>query len=318
MTPLHLSGVEQPCIAEQVGDFVTATFESSVWQAQELGEPHRSMWLDSASSEGIAVYRADLLPIKFTSEPFGSKPTVKYYAYVISQPHEVSVDGVGTTQLQPDVIVILRSDVRCQVAIPKAFTTSAFIIDRDMFESSIPDFDRFIGRKLVFPFHLDRMMRGLMDTAWAIADAGRLREAAPKLSTAFLSLLSLLGIDDGQEHRLESDGALDIRRAQVKAFIDRHYACPDISISSIASRLHISPRYIRMAFARDDTPASEYLRKRRLEASAKYLADPRQRKKGITEVAFACGYNSASHFASEFKRNFGLSPREFRAAQVDD
>lgn len=59
-----------------------------------------------------------------------------------------------------------------------------------------------------------------------------------------------------------------------------------------------------------------YLRKCRLNACARLLRDPQWAKSSITEICFACGFSSSAHFSTEFKRTFGLSPREYRQADL--
>lgn len=55
--------------------------------------------------------------------------------------------------------------------------------------------------------------------------------------------------------------------------------------------------------------AMEYLNGCRLDLAARKLkAEP---KLSITDVAFACGYNSSQYFATRFRQRFQTSPREF-------
>ena len=105
---------------------------------------------------------------------------------------------------------------------------------------------------------------------------------------------------------------LEIRRAQARAFIETHYNRPDLSIASIAEHLKVSRRYVQMAFKADSTTPSEHLRNCRLAAAAQLLRDPQQSARTITEIAFACGFNSSPHFSSEFKQTYGVSPRTYR------
>jgi AraC family L-rhamnose operon regulatory protein RhaS len=57
------------------------------------------------------------------------------------------------------------------------------------------------------------------------------------------------------------------------------------------------------------TPA-EFLNHCRLEAAARLLrADP---ARSIVEIAVACGFCSSQYFATQFRRQFGCAPREYR------
>lgn len=46
---------------------------------------------------------------------------------------------------------------------------------------------------------------------------------------------------------------------------------------------------------------------------AAMLRDLTRRHQTITQIAFQCGCNNATHFGVAFKRRFDLTPREYRA-----
>ncbi|MEM9217274.1 MAG: helix-turn-helix transcriptional regulator [Cyanobacteria bacterium P01_F01_bin.150] len=53
----------------------------------------------------------------------------------------------------------------------------------------------------------------------------------------------------------------------------------------------------------------EWLRLHRLERAQRYLQD---QERSITDIAFQCGFSSASHFGQCFKKQFGQSPTDYR------
>ncbi|MEJ0037756.1 MAG: helix-turn-helix transcriptional regulator [Gammaproteobacteria bacterium] len=194
--------------------------------------------------------------------------------------------------------------------VPHEFTTSCLIIDNALFNEHVPHAADLLGRRLSFPFGLDAILRAMFESAWAITCAGQFADLGIPVVRAMLQILS------AARPEVQAQGPrrthLEIRRSQVRRFIERHYARPDLSIASIASSLKLSPRYVQMAFRSERTTPSEYLRHCRLAASAQLLCDPEQGARTITEIAFACGFNSAAHFSSEFKHTYGVSPRDFR------
>jgi len=60
-----------------------------------------------------------------------------------------------------------------------------------------------------------------------------------------------------------------------------------------------------------------YLRSIRLAACARLLRDPACRDRSITQVSFDCGFNSSAHFSTEFRRMYGLTPRDYRRTAAD-
>jgi AraC-like DNA-binding protein len=43
------------------------------------------------------------------------------------------------------------------------------------------------------------------------------------------------------------------------------------------------------------------------------LADPAERDRSVSEIAYHWGFNDAAHFSRTFKARFGMSPRDARS-----
>lgn len=108
------------------------------------------------------------------------------------------------------------------------------------------------------------------------------------------------------------------RHAKVRLHIEQHLRDPSLSPCSIAASLKLSSRYLRMIFASSSETVSAYILRRRLEECARQMSDPRWRGHSISEIAFAWGFNSASHFTRSFRDRYGVSPRNFRRERVDE
>ena len=106
------------------------------------------------------------------------------------------------------------------------------------------------------------------------------------------------------------------RHAQVKLYIEQHLRDPHLTPSMIASRHKLSTRYLRMVFAVGGETISAYILRRRLEECARQISDPRWRGHSISEIAYAWGFNSTSHFARTFRMRFKSSPRDHRRLTV--
>ena len=108
------------------------------------------------------------------------------------------------------------------------------------------------------------------------------------------------------------------RCASVKLFIEQHLRDPDLTPCSIATRMKLSSRYLRMIFASENETVSAYILRRRLEQCARQIADPAWRGHSMTEIAFGWGFNSAPHFTRTFRDRFGLPPREYRRLKLGE
>jgi AraC family transcriptional regulator, positive regulator of tynA and feaB len=99
----------------------------------------------------------------------------------------------------------------------------------------------------------------------------------------------------------------------VKRFIDSRLQDPHLSVDAIAEACRISVRSLYRAFSNDSAGSvSKYLWTRRLDHCAAALRDPRQQHRPVTEICFAWGFNSSSHFSRIFKSRFGCTPSEYR------
>ncbi len=101
---------------------------------------------------------------------------------------------------------------------------------------------------------------------------------------------------------------------RVIRYINENYRQTDISVKQIASELYITPTYLSSLFKRKTgNTIGEYLTKVRMEHSVKLLLEPRMK---IYEVAQAVGYEDANYFAKIFKREYGITPLEYRARRL--
>jgi AraC-like DNA-binding protein len=86
--------------------------------------------------------------------------------------------------------------------------------------------------------------------------------------------------------------------------------CSALGIADVSARVHCSPGYLSRLFRRSTGfTLHEYQQQLRLRASLELLLDSRD---GLSEVALRLGFSNHSHFTSAFRRQFGMTPREFR------
>jgi transcriptional regulator GlxA family with amidase domain len=93
--------------------------------------------------------------------------------------------------------------------------------------------------------------------------------------------------------------------AEMESFVEEA-----LSREEIAARVGLSRRQLERLFRRylNTSPARYYLRLR-LERARLLLT---QTTMPVTEIAFACGFTSASHFSKCYRDMFGRTPREQR------
>jgi AraC-like DNA-binding protein len=85
-----------------------------------------------------------------------------------------------------------------------------------------------------------------------------------------------------------------------------------LSVSGIASRHSISPRYIRSLFESDQTTFTDFVREQRLQLARRMLTDASLAYRSISTIAFDAGFGDISHFNQLFRRRFGATPTGVR------
>lgn len=123
---------------------------------------------------------------------------------------------------------------------------------------------------------------------------------------AGLLLRTVARVPVAERERMESV------RSRTEAIIFENSSDPQLTPAIIAARLNISLRQLYRAFSGGESPAA-LIRRRRLERAAELLATG-EAHAHVEKVAQESGFVSADYFSRAFRREFGVSPRAYRAA----
>lgn len=96
----------------------------------------------------------------------------------------------------------------------------------------------------------------------------------------------------------------------IKSFIDDHLHDPALSVTKVASALHVSRRTLYRSFAEQGQAIASYIRSARLQRVKRDL-DATHGTGSIREIAARWGFPSSGHFAKVFYREFGVMPSEY-------
>jgi AraC-like DNA-binding protein len=90
----------------------------------------------------------------------------------------------------------------------------------------------------------------------------------------------------------------------------------DLSVDAVATRQGITPRYMRSLFEREGTSFSEFVLGERLVRAHRMLCDRRYAAHTIGAISFECGFGDLSYFYRAFRRKYGGTPSDVRAAAM--
>ena len=96
------------------------------------------------------------------------------------------------------------------------------------------------------------------------------------------------------------------QRQRVERFILEHLRDSDLSVARVARELTMSVRYVHKLFEAQGQQVMQWAQAQRLQACRQELKARGGRP--VSDIAYAWGYASPSHFSHAFKRQFGLPP----------
>lgn len=161
---------------------------------------------------------------------------------------------------------------------------------------------------------LTHIVSGLMKMA--INEAHQLDETGRRrVGESLIQLVNGLVLREPQMPDLRPT-PLEALRERIIAHVDANLAHGGLTLQEIARHMGCSRRYLHRAFEGEGMTLERLVWDRRLERSREALASPDGSSISISEVAYACGFNSSAHFSRAFKSRYGLAPRAFRKEQA--
>ena len=97
---------------------------------------------------------------------------------------------------------------------------------------------------------------------------------------------------------------------KAKNYIESHYADQNTTLSTVAEAVALSPNHFSTIFSQEcKTTFIEYLTNVRIENAKRLIRETDM--KGY-DIAYECGFSDPHYFSYIFKKNTGMSPREYK------
>jgi AraC-like DNA-binding protein len=104
------------------------------------------------------------------------------------------------------------------------------------------------------------------------------------------------------------------RLAAIKAGIAKNLHGVGLSIDALAAQNGVSTRHVQLLFEDEGTTFTQFVLAERLARAHRILTDARFADRPISTIAFAAGFGDLSYFNRTFRRRFGATPSDVRAA----
>jgi AraC-like DNA-binding protein len=266
----------------------------------------------SARFGDLALTHSSLSQVRIKNEEAGGprRGEYPYSIYMVDRRQGIAMEHTQAV-LQPGDFTLVDSARPAAMLTEQAYNTVALIVPRDILREYVPAPDLAVGQRFSGSLGLSRTASIMLGSLWSLAESGQIAEVGTKLARSFLELFAVCCHVECGGLPTESS-PIQARRAQVKRFIEDHLRDPELAVEAIAEHFGVSTRSLQMLFAAERETVSGYIRRKRLAGCHTQLVDPLWRHRGITEIAFAWGFNDATHFARAFREQFGMSAREFR------
>jgi two-component system response regulator YesN len=225
-------------------------------------------------------------------------------------------DGGGTGGFDPTGLLNIDGDI--------FFTKLKYAAKKDI-DSIVQEYFTMLGNSWgENPIMIYFLFGEIIVSASKIAEAlgGDIREIVP-FSLSHDNIQALISSPDLFSRRVkdllaaliefrDSHTAGRYQSVIVKAreYIDDNFNAPDISLYSTAVHVGISPNHLSAVFAQETGENFiEYLTKIRIERAKLLLKSTTMKS---ADIAVETGFSDPHYFSYIFKKNTGLSPRDFR------
>ena len=220
--------------------------------------------------------------------------------------------GSRIVRLEPDDMVLGDGCQPASFACDQLATVVELWIGERELRRYLPSPVDLAGMKLCGRHPVVRAASTMLRCLWDTSDPGLGPDAGLRLVDSALAVMSTAALLEGPG---PASPAAD-RVSRIKGHIERNLCDPALGVRSVAAAFRISPRYIHQLFAEGGESVSSYILRRRLEQCAGQLRDPILRRRTITQIAFDWGFNSMPHFARVFRRQYGVTARDYRQSPV--
>lgn len=237
----------------------------------------------------------------------------------------LNIQSVGTSLVQQGGreavlregdMALYSSACRYDLVFDAPFAQTVLILPADEVRMKAPDIDALIATTLSRDNPVTRLLtqvaNGFFHTQFETLAQPVVARSADALTDIFAATVAaFLPASNEQVPHLAQYHLMRIKR-----FTLDHLHDHELSIKKVAQALNLSPGHIHRLFKFEPERFGTWMWSQRLLVCKKALRDPAKARLSVSEIAFRCGFNDASHFARVFRQKFGMSPSEWRHLDI--
>jgi AraC-like DNA-binding protein len=234
-------------------------------------------------------------------------------ALVVSRTGTIAVSSRGRETLLHQGEAVLTSSEDA-ITFERFFTGDSFSlrIPRAVLQPLVVDIDDSIMRLIPQGSWALRLLTGY---AGVLIDENALAALSQRqLAVGHLhDLLALtLGPTLDAAELARGRGVRVARLREAKVYIANNSGRQDISVTTVASHLGVTPRYLQRLFELDGATFSSFLLSQRLKRAHRMLCDQRLAARPVGVIAYDVGFGDLSYFNRCFRKAYGVTPTDIR------
>jgi len=248
--------------------------------------------------------------LELESEPRNGSGHLAYFCiYMADQATWLEPESGVIQQVDPYEIAVINSEAPLRTVSTGGTRHLSVFLPRTQMLERLPWAEDICARNLNLDSRTHCAVHSLVAAFRSSIELDQFEAVGPCLARALLALLSTIG---NEAAPTKARRVITIRQEQVTECIKRHFSDPALTVASIAKELKVSPRYLQRVCEGGASPG-EQLRQFRLRTAAERLRNSLWKGRSICEVCYSCGFSSSSHFSTEFRRFYGVTPRQYRS-----
>lgn len=162
-------------------------------------------------------------------------------------------------------------------------------------------------------YRIDTFIRNLFENM--VNELNNLDEYSVDVVTSYIKLIILrlekkdFSVDNGTLSTIQSTKNKNDLLEQAKQVIDQNIHSSLLSVEYLAQQLNISPSYLYRIFKEKlNQNIQDYISFKKLEEAKKLISEG---KYTLSQISEMLNYCSQTYFSTKFKRQYGISPREY-------